>query len=204
MLEHAVSRNVVRDALAMLREEGLIERVRGAGTFVMAGKARHHLGYLHGVLDTPNGHVRGGENRLLSVESCRTPPVVAERLGLEAGSRCDIVEYVTLKDGEPLVSGTSYLPAPLGHRLPAGDFTVDYYHLLESVGIDLERSENIIEAVVADNTLARLMAVRLGAPLVRFERTMYVRSGEPIEFGFQRIRADRIALVVEMPRPQKD
>lgn len=204
MLEHAVSRNVVRDALAMLRDEGLIERVRGAGTFVMAGKARHHLGHLHGILDTVNGRVRGGENRLLSVESARAAPVVAERLALEPGARCDIVEYVTLVDGEPLVSGTSYLPAPLGHRLPAGDFSLDYYHLLESVGIDLLRSESIIEAVVADESLARIMAVRRGAPLVLFERTMYLRGGEPIEFGFQRIRADRVSLVVEMFRPQKE
>ncbi|MEA3215897.1 MAG: GntR family transcriptional regulator [Acidimicrobiia bacterium] len=204
MLEHAVSRNVVRDALSMLRDEGLIERVRGAGTFVMAGKARHHIGQLHGILDTLGAEARGGENRILSVESTRAVPIVAERLGLEPGSRCDVVEYLTLVDGEPLVGGTSYLPAPLGHRLPGGDFSVDYYHLLESVGIELSRSEAIIEAVVADETLGRLMGVRRGAPLVLFERTMYLRTGEPVEFGFHRVRGDRVALVIEQRRCRKE
>ncbi|WP_443613654.1 GntR family transcriptional regulator [Actinomadura madurae] len=50
------SRNAVRDALALLRDEGLITRRRGVGTMVVAPRYGHGLDRLEGLAETLAGH----------------------------------------------------------------------------------------------------------------------------------------------------
>jgi GntR family transcriptional regulator len=66
--EFGVSRNAVRDALDLLRDEGLVERVPGVGTTVAARKYPHGLEHLLGLAETLYEHgeisneVRPGRN----------------------------------------------------------------------------------------------------------------------------------------------
>jgi len=48
ILQFETSRNIVRDALGLLRDEGLVERLQGAGTFVASGKVNHRFNSLRG------------------------------------------------------------------------------------------------------------------------------------------------------------
>ena len=54
--EFGVSRNAVRDALDLLRAEGLVERVPGVGTVVAARKYPHGLDHLLGLGETLREH----------------------------------------------------------------------------------------------------------------------------------------------------
>jgi GntR family transcriptional regulator len=53
--EFATSRNTVRDALELLRAEGLIDRFPGVGTVVIADKHPHGLEHLLGLGETLHG-----------------------------------------------------------------------------------------------------------------------------------------------------
>lgn len=87
MFSFSTSRQVIRDALHMLRDEGLVQRIPGNGTFVSASKVDHAVDHLHG--PTTSQRV---SHRIIGqcVETAR--PRVAERLGLEPGSDCGIVD----------------------------------------------------------------------------------------------------------------
>lgn len=52
MASLGASRTAIRAALDLLREEGLIDRVPGAGTSVLAHKARHGLDSLRGLAES--------------------------------------------------------------------------------------------------------------------------------------------------------
>jgi GntR family transcriptional regulator len=80
------SRNTVRDALALLVAEGLVERVPGVGTTVVTGKYPHGLHRLMGLAETLRDH---GEitNEVRAVAIVRPPAAVARRLGLDGGDR---------------------------------------------------------------------------------------------------------------------
>ncbi len=54
--EFATSRNTVREALHLLREEGLVERCPGVGTTVAAEKYPHGLHRLLGLAETLHEH----------------------------------------------------------------------------------------------------------------------------------------------------
>ena len=84
--ELAVSRNAIREALDLLRAEGLVTRVQGAGTFVTGAKLRQHLDRLEGLAESMAGYQLPVDNRVLSVRESVATLFVAGKLAVPEGS----------------------------------------------------------------------------------------------------------------------
>lgn len=200
MLELGTTRNVVREALGLLRDEGLIERLQGAGTFVASQKLLHRFDILRGVgSGYPNRRHRiVGE--LSSISVAPAPPLVVAKLGLRPGEDCLRVDAWVGFDDVPFSLSTSYLPAGYEDAIRDAPFSGDWYELLESVGMRLRMSTMSIEAAVADEHVAPWLAVGPGAPLVLLTRLIESEDLHPVEYGFVRVRADRVVLQMPLPR----
>jgi GntR family transcriptional regulator len=196
--EFGASRNVVRDVLTLLRAEGLVDRIPGAGTFVVSAKAVHGLDRLRGLAETFDTETGTGRvvNQVLLAETVPATPVVAERLELEPGAMVVALERVRLLDGEPLSLDASYLPADVGEPLLAMDLErCDVFGLLErELRLPLGSARLTIEAVAADRTVAGLLQAPEGSPLLLLERLTFSDTGRPIDLEFLRFRGDRISL----------
>lgn len=200
MVEHGLSRHAVREALGLLQGEGLLRRVRGTGTLVQARKDPHPFDRMHGILEGAGDLPIRVDNQILMVRGIRATAPLVQLLGVDGGSALTMVEYLARLDGEAFLHGTSYLADPRAAGVAEGDFSVDFYGLLESIGICLGRSRLAVESVVADGASSQLLDLAPGAPVIRFERTLFDPLGTPVEFGFLYCRADRVALVLELPR----
>lgn len=190
------SRNVVRDVLTLLRMEGLVDRIPGVGTFVVAGKAVHGLDRLRGLAESFGTGPDRVVNQVLLADTVLATPAVAERLQLDAGTEVVALERVRLLDGEPLSLDASYLPADVGRPLLEMDLTSnDVFVLIEQeLGLPLGAAELSIEAIAADRTVADLLRVHDGFPLLFIERLTYTDAGRPIDLEFVRFRGDRMSL----------
>lgn len=197
-----VSRNVVRDALHLLRAEGLIERVPGAGTFVVAGKAAQGLDRLRGLAETFDGSDDWVVNEVLAAEIVDAPAFVASRLDLEAGDPVVFIERLRHLRGQPLSLDASYLDASVAGGLLDADLVgSDVFVLLEGrLGLSLAAARLSIEAVSADVSTAGLLGIVPGAPLLLLERLTYLDSGRPVDFEFVRYRGDRLSLTASVTR----
>ena len=210
MLTYAASRAVVRDALGLLGSEGIISRLPSAGTFVVATKLSHRYDTVHGVEPVKGAYLRRAaepvKNEMLSMRVTRAPGIVAHRLGLDVGAECLVAEYATQLGDTPYSLSISYLPAKYADALSDGDadFTVDWYGFLESAGITVGSSEQSVEAIIADEPVADLLEIKVGAPLLLFERLLRDDTGMPIDYGFVRVRGDRISLFTHLPRRRKE
>lgn len=107
MLAFSTSRQVIRDALELLRDEGLVRRAQGAGTLSTASKVRHNFGFLHG----PDGADSAVRHRVLAVNEEPAAPQVAQRLGIDTGAGCGVIDLLTTLDDEPFYACTTYVPA---------------------------------------------------------------------------------------------
>ncbi len=194
--DFCVSRNVVRDALSLLRDEGMIDRVPGAGTFVVAQKAVQDLDRLRGLAESFETGSSRIVNRVLLAELMPATPIVAERLELSPGTPVVALERVRLLDGEPLSLDASYLTADIGAPLLNMDLAGrDVFGLVEAeLGLQLGSAAVAIEAVAADPTVAGLLSIRPGAPLLLLERLTYTDSGRPVDLEYLRFRGDRFSL----------
>ncbi len=118
--EHRTSRNTIRDALALLRDEGLIDRAPRLGTRVAARKFDHGLDALLGLQETLEG--RGTvRNEVRMGQRITAPPLVARRLGLTPGRQVVYLERLRYLGDQPLSLDLTYL-AP--RSVPASSTTI--------------------------------------------------------------------------------
>lgn len=194
--EFGASRNIVRDVLALLRTEGLVDRIPGVGTFVVSGKAVQGLDRLRGLAESFDTGCDRVVNQVLLADTVPATPTVAERLELDPGTDVVALERVRLLDGQPLSLDASYLPADIGRPLLEMDLARhDVFGLLEGeLGLPLGAAALSIEAIAADRTVADLLHVPDGFPLLFLERLTYTDAGRPIDLEFVRFRGDRTSL----------
>ena len=198
MVAFSASRQVVRDALDLLRREGLVRRLQGTGTLATSTRVRHDFNFLHG---PEQGRV---EHRLLGVSREVAAPQVARELGLAAGEECGVVEMLSTLEDEPFYTSTTYVPAAfLVHAEGLGPHD-EWFTIYERTGIELGTTEHAIEASVADPFTAALLDVEEGHPLLLFERVVRDLEGTPLEYAFTQVRGDRLTLQQTLSRRSPD
>ena len=189
-----VTRNTVREALAMLRHEGLVDRIPGIGTVVTGGKLPHRLDRLQGLAETLSGTGRvHNEVRVLGLVPA--PTAVARRLDLTPGSDVVYLERRRFADDLPLSLDLTYLVPDPGVGLLGEDLAGrDVFALLEQLGGPLGHAQLALEAVAADAHSAAILDVPTGAPLLMLERLTHLADGRPVDLEFIRFRGDRITM----------
>lgn len=190
---YATGRNVVRDALASLRVEGLIRRQPGTGTFVVGERFRHRVDVLAGF--APSTDQVQTTRDVLDQAVIPAPPVVAEALGLDSGADCVMVEHVTLVNGEAAGFWTSYLHprlAEVGRRIRPGD---SLHEVIVAVsGLEVVEVRTSIAAALARSSVADSLALADGDPVIRQQRVTVLADGQVCEFALGWARADRTIL----------
>ncbi|WP_433325672.1 GntR family transcriptional regulator [Spirillospora sp. CA-294931] len=200
--EFGASRNTVRDALDLLRAEGLVERCPGVGTIVVSQKYPHGLERLLGLAETLREH---GEvvNQVRTTGLIDPPREIAARLRLPAGEPVVYIERLRRLNGLPLSLDLTYVARDLGEPLLEHDLaSTDIFVLLERIaGQSLGHGEITVEAVNADPHLAATLEAPRGAALLMVERLAHLADGRPVDLEFIRFRGDRITMGGTLRRP---
>jgi GntR family transcriptional regulator len=200
MARYDVSRATVRQALAGLVADGLVEIRRGLGTYVRKAAMEHRLGgfYSYSREIERHGMRPGTQVRSLSVEEAGAR--VAAALGVSRGTPVVALGRIRLADDEPLVSETSYLPAARFPGLEDVDFTRHrlYDTLTVAYGVRPVRARESFEPVLMGPDEAAILGGAPGDPALRVERTTFDAEGRVIEYCRSTLRADRYHYSVEL------
>jgi GntR family transcriptional regulator len=193
--EFAVSRNTVREALAVLKNERLIDRGPKVGTHVAQRKYSHGLDALLGLKETFKnlGEVR---NEVRAAMPVTAPPSVARRLGLEPGEQAVFIERLRYLGDLPLSLDLTYLAPDIGEQVLRHPLeTNDVFALIEEVsGQRLGSASLALEAIPADAHSAATLQVPDGAALLMLERLTSLDDGRPVDLEYIRMRGDRITM----------
>jgi GntR family transcriptional regulator len=204
--QYGVSRITVRQALTALAEEGLIERQQGRGTFVAERRTRRRPfeGTIHltGSLDELIEMALDTPIKVLETTRVEADPHEAELLGLAPGEPVYRIKRLRLYEGKPFSLIVNYLPAEIGVRFTNEELSSgSLLKRLESkFGFRLQSARQQITADLADPYVAGLLDVRVGAPLLSIERTVYTDDGRPIEYVHVLYRSDRYNYTVLLTR----
>jgi GntR family transcriptional regulator len=197
--EFGASRNTIRDALGILRAEGLVARVQGVGTMVAARKYPHGLDRLLGLAETLREH---GDvvNEVRAAQTVMPPPAVAARL--QVSGSVVYVERLRRLNGLPLSLDLTYLVPGVGEPLLGEDLQHnDIFSLIERhAGQDLGGASLTVEAVSADPHSAAVLEAPPGTALLMVERLTHLADGRPVDLEYIRIRGDRLVLRGELSR----
>lgn len=191
-----VSAMTARQAVTVLVEEGLVERVHGSGTFVrrvQVAKSHFTLEALYEVLARPGDL----EVKILKAGVERPQEQAREQLGLEPGTPTIVVERILLRREEPFVlqvAITRFDPkSPIVETmLDSGVLT----GLLSDEGrSSFKKGELQLLPATLDEREAALLGEAPGAPIFKLEHLFFDFGDRPAAFGWFLISPRRMPLV---------
>jgi len=206
--QYGVGRITVRQALAALAKDGLIERRRRRGTFVTERKTTRRAFEeridLIASLDEIITAEADAPFKVIEMNRVEVDPPEAELLGLGPGEPVYRIKRLGLRNGKPYSLTLSYLPAEIGEKLAFEDLSagLSLQTLETRFGLRLKSAKQRITATLADPHLARLLDVRVGSPLLSIERTVYTDDDLPVEFTHTLYSADLYSYAIRLTRDE--
>jgi GntR family transcriptional regulator len=205
--EYAVSRVTIRQALAELVKDDLLERHRGSGTYVREQQHPfvYDLNLTVGVMATRLREL-GLDNRADVIETgvLEAPPSeLCLRLQIPAGGRAVyLVRRIRIND-EPTAVYRSWFDA---ERVPGLESAKGLDGSLSAViaedyGLVPVRAENALEVVRFTREDAELLNSAHDAPLMVVTSTTYLPDGLPLEYAQMMWLGDRVRFHFTSQRP---
>ena len=197
---YALSRTTIRQALSRLEQRGLVERRKGQGTFVIERGPRSWL------LQSAEGFFQDEverQGRSVTSDVLRTvvrgplPMWAASALGL-AGPEGATLARLRRVDGLVAMYVVNHLPPGLGEQVLPLDVTDEslYERIRNRAGLEAAGGRRIVEAVLAEERLAKFLEVSVGAPLLFIESVTWDSNLRPFDCYQSWLRTDRTRIDV--------
>jgi GntR family transcriptional regulator len=182
---YGVSVMTLRQALAELGSEGLVETTHGRGTFVAARPFEYRLSHLSSFAQDMRRQGKFVTTRVLFAGLItEAEPELSARLALPPGERPYQLDRIRFVDGVPVVFQRSYLPASIGRRLQANSLeTESLYDVLRTQQqIDVVRAVETVKAVALPAAEAQALGRPSGTPALLSTRLSLTDGDRPILF----------------------
>jgi GntR family transcriptional regulator len=174
------SRVTIRQALALLQDDGLIYTVHGSGSFVAPPRVVKQM-RLHSFTAEMKQKGLKPTTKLISAKLINDDESVIDDFVVlsEPAYR---IERLRLGNLEPLSLEIAYINQSVAPNLLEEDLTKSLYHILESkYGQEVFSADEHLTPIVIDQNLAKIMKIPAGSPAIKIQRTGYNVRGEEIE-----------------------
>ncbi|MGH3155886.1 MAG: GntR family transcriptional regulator [Streptosporangiaceae bacterium] len=205
--QFGVSRITVRRALQDLADQGYVRRRHGRGTYVLERQ--------DATAPTPRSTITDGLRKaqlettvqIITVET-RCPPERV-RAALELGDDTEALYVLRVRhdkvDGDPLIISESWLPIRLARQITRAALERQaMYELLAAAGASMGRVTQEITAEMADPLHAQLLGTAIGAALLRLNRVIYGRDGQPAQAQSLFVSPARSHILMDIPAEHLD
>jgi GntR family transcriptional regulator len=193
---HKVSLMTARHALVGLEREGVVERRRGAGTFVAAPKI--HFNKLMSYTEHMSSRGLLPRSRVLVAKIIEHEAEVAARLGLPATSALVKIQRLRQTGEDPFALETCYLPASEFAKLvnaPLGRVSL-FATLEHDYGVELAYADEEVDATAAEANIAELLGIARGASVLRIRQVIYSTTGKATIYGVGLYLSERHSLFI--------
>ncbi|MFY0691739.1 MAG: GntR family transcriptional regulator [Paracoccaceae bacterium] len=182
--EFGVSRITAKRAMNELAQAGLVARERGRGTRVLENQlSRVFSASIDGWRENVGMMGRRTSAHVLEFGYGPASSQVAEALEIETGETVQRAVRVRRLEGQPFSYLVSYVPEEIGRRFKRKDLGNKPLHkLLEQAGVKISAARQTLTATLADPSLAGLLEIPIGSPLIDVERIVRDAQRQPVEY----------------------
>ena len=200
---YEVSRHTAREAVRHLQSEGLVDRRRGRGSFVVGNRIEQPVGTLYSLFRSIEalGMVQDSVVRYLEE---RHDDEASAMLACP-GAPLLYLERVRLADGDPIALDCSWLPFATTRALLDADFnhTALYEQLATQCGIRLTSGWERIRPVLPDRQQRELLGIDAREPAFAIERVAFWNAA-PVEWRHSVVRGDRFSFIARWESEQSE
>jgi GntR family transcriptional regulator len=199
--ELGVSRMTVRKALTELVSEGLLERRHGSGTYVARPRVTYESRELVNNIKAMQDRNLSTSSQLLEFSEIVASRRLAEQLEVEIGHSLYRVVILQHANRVPVILERVFLSCSRCPGLEEWDLekTAIFDLLVKVYHANLVRISQTVEAVAANEMIAKQLRVEEGFPLMMLSRIVYSSlDGKPIEFSQNFLRSDFARIHMEI------
>jgi GntR family transcriptional regulator len=202
---YGLSRTTVRQALGRLEQRGLIQRLKGQGSFVRRGEPGLWLlqsseGFFHDEVDRLGRTVT---SMILRAETEALPSWAARVLQVPEGSRGASLERLRSVDGLVALYVVNHLvgeaaEAALAIANPNESL---YRRLRERAGVIPHGGRRTLEAIAAEASIAARLQLAPGSPVAFIESVAWDADQRPFDCYRAWLRTDRTKVDIQATEP---
>ncbi len=197
--EFSVARGTMREALGLLEQEGLLERLRAKGTFVRQSPIKVHAHKLAIDWASLISVHEGAKIEVLEQHVVSDLPAADCAKGKPA-RKYQMMRRLHLRDGRPYLVGRFFLEYELFKKGPPLQFrrlpTLPILHRI--AGGSMGKAWQSLTIGMADVEIAGLLQIPLSAPVALVNRIALDRNGMILYAGHGVYRGDAIAMEIEL------
>lgn len=197
-----VSRPTIREAIARLVEDGILNRRHGVGTFISKSPTIGLRSWPYEKSTFLQLIRKSGHEPAQKILRCVIEPLgaLADDFSLKATDSSLSMEKIFYSDDQPVIFCRNVIP--LAFVLPEwrGEIVVDYsceesvYSFVKSkCGRQVDNHDSEIKARVCDERLARILDAQLGSPLLQLEEIAFDKAQTPLFYGLSYMRSDLVS-----------
>lgn len=202
-VRYGVGISTIKVAISELVAAKMLARTRGKGTLVSLQDDRHYIcQFFHVVRD--DGAKELPISKLLWLKKGKAPPALADMLMLpRTAKRSDVfrLRNVSLVNGTPVAVSDIVIPAALFPGLTerlaqiGGKTLYGVYQI--HFGVNIARTEEKLCAVRAEPSIANILGLAPGDPVLEVRRTAYTFESKPVEVRRSRVLTQKYCYLVE-------
>ena len=184
--EYGVTRVTIRQSIAGLVHMNLVEKIAGTGTFVKGKKHQQRIDSWKGVVVEMSEQQKNVKVDILKVEFIKykeSMHSIWKSLDRPISEKIYMFTRRIYVDDEPLLIDENFFPEHIGEKFENLDISkVMVYQGLSTLGYNIFKAEQNINASVAMSESAKRLETPIGSPILNVERTVYSDKDEIIVF----------------------
>lgn len=196
-----VSRITVRKALDGLVQGGYVYKIQGKGSFVTSRKADIQLDHLIGFSEEMRE--LGMEPSSVLINQTITSPneIATSMLQLEKDQKVYALTRVRYADDIPMAIEKVFLPFVRFAGMEKYDLENSLYAILKNhYACEANRAVQSIQSGLVNTSDAKLLQIKVGAPILRISRTTYDSNDRPFEYTESTYRGDKYIFRVSLSK----
>ncbi len=188
-----ISKMPVRQAFQKLRSEGLLMIAKGKRPVIGSGRVLWNFQQLRGFSEEMRRRGLVPSAQLLSLSLQEPELEVAQALKLTPVEQVYSVRRLRFVNSEPVAVVTSFLPARIFSGIDKQDLEKrSLYEIFErTYNRKVHWAEEVIGAITANPSDAKILQAEQGNPLLLIKETTYDSQNIPIEYSVSLLRGDR-------------
>ena len=195
----SVNRHTVRQALAFLETEGVVQMQQGRGCFVAGSPILYPVSRRTRFTEIVRLQQRMPGGRLVRTRTVPATAAMARDLDVPAGTPLQVLEILHLVDGQPIsLAAHHFVLERVGDLEPGYHAHGSITAALAGRGIDdYVRLRTRITARQPSSREVGLLNISRTRPVLVTEAVNTLPDGTPIELGIGCLAADRVQIVID-------
>ncbi|MEA3468722.1 MAG: phosphonate metabolism transcriptional regulator PhnF, partial [Thermodesulfobacteriota bacterium] len=194
-----INRHTLRRAVDELVTGGLVDRIRGKGTYVVGSVIDYEIKRTTRFTENLESQGRRASSRVMRKVGVPATEEVAQQLNIIKNDPVVLIETLREVDEIPFCIVSHYFQYTKFYRV-LKTYQQGSLHsfILQHYNLKLLRSQSLITAVMAEPDDAELLQITKNAPLLRVKSlNIDALTKDPVEFVITRFRGDTAQLSVE-------